>query len=173
MTIAIYPGSFDPITNGHLDIVIRAAKLFEKLFIGVYDTPSSKHLIFTTEERVDLARQATAHLPNVEVEAFTGLTVDFAKQKGAQTMVRGLRMSGDFEREFNMAMMNKKLYPELELVCLMANIEYQFLSSSILKETASLGGGIDSLVPKHVAVSLREKVKSGVQIDYQEGSSIP
>lgn len=172
MTIAIYPGSFDPITNGHLDIATRAAKLFEKLIIGVYDLPS-KHLIFTTEERVGLIRQAIVHQPNIEVEAFGGLTVDFAKKVRAQAMVRGLRMSGDFEREFNMAMMNKKLYPDLELICLMANLEYQFISSSLLKEAASLGGNIDELVPKHVAKALRKKVKGKPQINYQEGSSIP
>ena len=156
MTIAIYPGSFDPITNGHLDIATRAAKLFDKLIIGVYDTPD-KRLLFTTEERVNLARETTADLPNVEVQSFSGLTVDFAKKVGAQAMVRGLRMSTDFEREFDMAMMNKKLFPELELVCLMANLKYQFLSSSILKEVASLGGNINDLVPKPVVVALKRK----------------
>jgi len=159
LTIAIYPGSFDPITNGHLDIATRAAKLFEKLIIGVYDVPD-KNVWFTTNERVELIKQAIANLPNVEVEAYTGLTVDFAKKVKAQTIVRGLRMSGDFEREFDMAMLNKKLYPELELVCLMPTLEYQFLSSSLLKEAASLGGNIDDLVPKHVAAALRRKVNS-------------
>jgi len=159
LTIAIYPGSFDPITNGHLDIATRAAKLFDKLIIGIYDTPN-KHLLFTTKERVELARQAVVGLANVEVESFTGLTVDFAKKVKAQTMVRGLRMSGDFEREFDMAMMNRRLFPELELVCLMANPEYQFLSSSLLKEAASLGGNIKDFVPKHVAAVLRRKVKN-------------
>ena len=127
MTVAIYPGSFDPITNGHLDIATRAAKLFDKLVIGVFDIPE-KHLLFTTEERVDLVRQAIADLPNVDVESFTGLTVDFIRKVGAQTIVRGLRVGADFEREFDMALMNKKLYPELEMVCLMANHQYQFLS---------------------------------------------
>ena len=156
MTIAIYPGSFDPITNGHLDIATRAAELFTKLIIGVYDAPS-KSLLFTTEERVDLVRQAIINLPNVEVESFTGLTVEFAHKVGAQVMVRGLRMSADFEREFEMALMNKRLSPELELVCLMASLEYQFLSSSLLKEAASLGGNIDDFVPKPVAAALRRK----------------
>jgi len=157
LTIAIYPGSFDPITNGHLDIATRAAKLFEKVIIGVYDVPD-KNILFTTEERIELIRQAIANLPNVEVEAYSGLTVNFAKKVKAQAMVRGLRMSADFEREFDMAMLNKKLYPELELVCLMPSLEYQFLSSSLLKESASFGGNIDNLVPKPVAEALRRKV---------------
>ncbi|MBA7677423.1 Phosphopantetheine adenylyltransferase [subsurface metagenome] len=159
MTIAIYPGSFDPITNGHLDIATRAAKLFEKLIISVYNTPN-KRLLFTTKERVELTKKATANLPNVKVEAFSELTVDFAKKVKAQVMIRGLRMSADFEREFDMAMMNKRMSPELEVVCLMASMEYQFLSSTLLKEAASLGGNIDDLVPKDVAIALRKKVHS-------------
>jgi len=159
LTIAIYPGSFDPITNGHLDIATRAANLFEKLIIGVYNSPD-KHLLFTTEERVELVRQAIVNLPKVEVEAFSGLTVDFAKKVGAQVTVRGLRMSGDFVKEFDMAMMNKNLFPELEVVCLMATLKYQFLSSSLLKEAASLGGNIEGLVPQHVAVALRRKAQN-------------
>ena len=157
MTIAIYPGSFDPITNGHLDIATRAAKLFQKLIIGVYDTPA-KHLLFTTEERVSLARQAIANLPNVDVEAFNGLAVDFAKKVNAQAVVRGLRVGADFEREFDMALMNKNLSPDCELVCLMSSHKYQFLSSSLLKEVASLNGHINDLVPEPVAAALRKKV---------------
>jgi pantetheine-phosphate adenylyltransferase len=159
LTVAIYPGTFDPITNGHLDIATRAAKIFEKLIIGVYDTPN-KQLLFTTDERVKLTRQAVAELPNVEVVSFTGLTANFAAGLGVRVMVRGLRAGADFEREFELAMMNKKLAPELELVCLMARLEYQFLSSSLLKEAASLGGNIDSLVPKHVVEALQEKTES-------------
>jgi len=159
LAIAIYPGSFDPITNGHLDIAARAAKLFEKVIIIVYESPN-KSLLFTADERVELIKQAIANLPNVEVEPFTGLTVDFAKRVGAKVMVRGLRMSADFEREFDMAMMNRKLFPELELVCLMATLQYQFLSSSLLKEAASLGGNINDLVPEHVAEAIRKKVCS-------------
>jgi len=159
LTIAIYPGRFDPITNGHLDIATRAAKLFDKLIIAVYENPSTP-LLFTTEERMELIRQAIVDVPNIEVQPFSELTVKFAKKVKAQIMVRGLRISADFEREFDMAMMNKKLFPGLELVCLMANIQYQFLSSSLLKEAASLGGNIDDLVPKHVAIALKKKLQS-------------
>jgi pantetheine-phosphate adenylyltransferase len=158
LNIAIYPGSFDPITNGHLDIATRAAKIFDKLIIGVYETPN-KPLLFSTEERVELIRKSIADLPNVKVEPFRGLTVNFAKRVKARAMVRGLRMSADFEREFDMAMMTKKLFPALEFVCLMSSVEYQFLSSSLLKEAASLGGAIDDLVPKHVAAALRKKFR--------------
>jgi pantetheine-phosphate adenylyltransferase len=158
LTVAIYPGSFDPITNGHLDITTRAAKIFDKLFIGIYDFPD-KRLLFTTAERIELARQAVKGLPNVEVDSFSGLVVDFARKVKAQTIVRGLRMSADFEREFDMAMMNKRLAPELELICLMSSLDYQFLSSSLLKEAASLGGNIDDLVPKNVAIALKNKVR--------------
>jgi len=156
LTLAVYPGSFDPITNGHLDIATRAAGLFDRLIIGIYDSPD-KRLLFSTEERVEMARQATAHLPNVEVEAYSVLTVKFAKQKQAQVMVRGLRMTSDFEREFELAMMNRKLYPELEMVAFMANLKYQFLSSSLLKEAASLSGDINDLVPPNVAEALKRK----------------
>ena len=159
MTIAIYPGSFDPITNGHLDIAIRTAKLFDKLIIGVFDTPN-KPLLFSTEERVELVRQATSNLANVETQSYSGLTIDFAHKVNANAMVRGLRMSGDFEREFDMAMMNRKLSPDLELICLMSNLKYQFVSSSMLKEAALLGGKIADLVPKPVAEALKRKAGS-------------
>jgi pantetheine-phosphate adenylyltransferase len=159
LTIAVYPGSFDPITNGHLDIVTRAARFFDKIIIGVFER-SNKHLIFSIGERVDLARRAVANLPNVEVKSFSGLTVDFAKQEKAQVMIRGLRMNADFEKEFEMAMMNRKLSPELDLLCLMASQEYQFLSSSLLKEVARLNGNINDLVPEHVAEALIRKVHS-------------
>ena len=158
MTIAIYPGSFDPITNGHIDIATRAARLFDKVVIAIFEMPG-KQLTFTSEERVELARRAIVGLPNVEVKAFTELAVNFAKKVGAKAMVRGLRMSADFEREFEMALMNKKLAPELELVCLMSKLEYQFLSSSLLKEAAKLGGSINELVPKHVAEAIISKVQ--------------
>ena len=156
MTVALYPGSFDPITNGHIDIAIRASKLFDRIILGIFANPD-KRLTFTLEERVDLATRAVSHLPKVEVMPYNIITVEFARQVNAQVLVRGLRMSADYEREFEMAMLNKKLYPELELVCFMSSQEYQFLSSSLMKEVASLGGNINSLVPKHVAEALRSK----------------
>ena len=156
MTIAIYAGSFDPVTLGHLDIIQRGASIFDELVVGVYDRPE-KRLLFSTEERVQMAQQAVVKLKNVRVQSYSGLTVDFAKQVGAQVMVRGLRMSSDFEREFEMAMMNKKLAPELELVCFMASLQYQFLSSSLLKEVAQLGGCLEDMVPDHVAKALIRK----------------
>jgi pantetheine-phosphate adenylyltransferase len=160
VTIAVYPGSFDPITNGHLDIAIRAAKLFDKLIIGIYDTPD-KRILFSTDERVDLVKRSVTGIPNVEVTSFTKLTVEFAMDMGAKALVRGLRMVTDFEREFEMALMNKKLYPDLELVCLMTGLQYQFLSSSLLKEVAGLGGDITNMVPEHVASALKKKLSSG------------
>lgn len=170
MTVAVYAGTFDPITNGHLDVAVRAARLFEKLYIGVYDSPAAvrpassgsaaagRGLLFTAQERVAMAKEATKHVPNIEVVSFTGLVVDFAASVGAQTIVRGLRMVSDFEREFETALMNQKLRPDLEVVCLMTNLQYQFLSSSLLKEVVGLGGEVDSLVPKHVAKALKAKL---------------
>ena len=158
MTIALYPGSFDPITYGHLDIATRAARLFDKIVIGVYAKPN-KNLFFSTTERVRLIKKAVAGMANVEVTSFTGLTVNFARQLGARVMVRGLRMSSDFELEFEMAMMNRQLAPEVEVVGLMARAEYQFLSSTLLKEIAALDGDIASLVPGHVAQAMKQKIK--------------
>ena len=159
MITAIYPGSFDPVTNGHLDIIARASKLFEKLVIGIYDRPD-KNLLFTTDERLELVQKSITTLPRVDVRVFSGMTVSFAKEMKAQTIVRGLRMSADFEREFDLAMMQKTLYPEIEIVCLMSDLKYQFLSSSLLKEAARLGGDISELVPRHVVIALKEKFSS-------------
>lgn len=158
MTVAVYAGTFDPITNGHLDIAVRAARLFDKLIIGVYDAPAGKTILFSTAERVALAKKATEDVANIEVRPFTGMVVQFARDVGAQTMVRGLRMSTDFEREFEMALMNKKQEPDLELICLMTSLQFQFISSSLLKEVTSLGGDIESLVPEHVAHVLKKKL---------------
>ncbi len=157
MTTAIYPGSFDPITNGHLDIVKRASSIFEKVIIAVYDIPQ-KSLLFSAEERVELARKAVVDFKNVQVTSYSGITVEYARQSKAQVLVRGLRASSDFEREFEMALMNKKLAPDIELVCFMANLRYQFLSSSLLKEIIKLGGNLDDMVPPHVSAALKKKL---------------
>ncbi len=157
MTTAIYPGSFDPITNGHLDVAQRAARVFDRVIIGVYDTPEKK-LMFSQAERVELARKAVKNTSNIEVQPYSGLTVDFAKKVGAPVIVRGLRVSADFEFEFDLAMMTNKLSPELEMVCFMASPQYQFLSSSLLKEVALLGGKVDDWVPPNVAQAVKKKM---------------
>ena len=157
MTIAFYPGSFDPITNGHLDIVKRASSIFEKVVVGVYDKPQ-KSVLFTVDERVELAARSVADFSNVEVTAYSGITVDFARKIKAQVLVRGLRASSDFEREFEIALMNNKLAPDIELVCFMANLRYQFLSSSLLKEIIQLGGNLDDMVPTHVSIALKNRL---------------
>jgi pantetheine-phosphate adenylyltransferase len=143
---------------GHVDIAERAAALFERLIVAVYDDPP-KTLLFTVEERVGLMTKALAHVHNIQVEKYSGLTVEFARKNKASAMVRGLRMISDFEREFEMALMNQKLAPEIELVCLMTRLEFEFVSSSLLKEAARLGGCIDGLVPKHVIDALKDKYR--------------
>ena len=157
MPIAVYPGSFDPITNGHIDIIKRASTLFDKLIIGIYENPD-KQLLFSLKQRVELVEEAIADLPNVCVDSYSGLTVEFVRKVRGKVMIRGLRANSDFEREFEMALMNKKLAPDVELLCLMASSEYQFLSSSLLKEVATLGGCLDGMVPAHVAAALKEKL---------------
>ena len=156
MTRALYPGTFDPIHNGHVDIAARAASLFDELIIGVYDSPP-KTLTFDTPQRLSLARDALAHLPNVRVTPYHGLTVAFAREVGASALVRGLRAISDFEFEFQMALTNKKLAPDIEFVCLMTSLEYAYLSSSILKEIAMLGGEIAGLAPERVQMALHAR----------------
>jgi pantetheine-phosphate adenylyltransferase len=155
---ALYPGSFDPITNGHLDIATRASKLFDRTVIGVFATPS-KHLTFTLDERVAMAKEATKNLPKVEVLPYASITVEFAREIKATVLVRGLRMVGDFEWEFEMAMMNQLLAPGLETICFMASQEYQFLSASLIKEVAGLGGRtkLGKFIPPNVYDALKKK----------------
>jgi pantetheine-phosphate adenylyltransferase len=153
MASGVYPGSFDPVHNGHVDVASRAAKLFDRLVIGVYDVPP-KALLFSTGERSDLCREAMKHLPNVEVKSFKGLAVDFARDSGAQFIVRGLRAGFDFETEFEMALMWRNLAPDIDVVCMMSSLEYQFLYSSRIKEVAQLGGDVANLVPPKVAAEL-------------------
>jgi len=156
MVTALYPGSFDPVTVGHVDIASRAAIQFEKLVVAVYDTPS-KNLLFTTDEREQLMKDACSHISNVEVIRFSGLVVRFAKDIGAGAIVRGLRSGSDFEYEFDMAFMNRKLEPEVDLVCFMTSQDYMFVSASLLKEVARLGGDIKDMVPPNVAEAVYSK----------------
>ena len=138
MTTALYPGSFDPITNGHLDIIKRASSIFDKVVIGVYDIPL-KSLLFSIDERVDLVKNAVADYKNIDVRAYSGMTVEFARQMNAKVVVRGLRASSDFEREFEMALMNKKLAPDVELMCFMANLEVSVLKLKPAKRNNQAG----------------------------------
>ena len=161
MTIAIYQGSFDPLTNGHLDVAVRASKMFEHLIIAVFDTPE-KRVLFSTQERVELCRRSTEHLPNVEIRTYTGLTVDFAHDIGAVAMVRGLRSISDFDNEFAMDMMNRNLHPDLPTVYLITRTEYTFVSSTLIKEVSRYGGNVNNLVPESVAEALQEKFRVSV-----------
>ena len=155
--IAVCPGSYDPVTNGHLDVIARAAGVFEELVVAVIDASVRKsNALFSVEERVGFITEATAHLPNVRVESFDQLIVAFARQQGATAIVKGLRAISDFEYEFEMNQLNRKLAPDIESVYLMASPQYSFLSSSGIKEMATFGGDISDLVPPCVAVRLQE-----------------
>ncbi len=156
--IAVYPGSFDPITWGHVDIARRARKLFEKLIVAVSAEPP-KETLFSAQERLRLAAEALKDIPGVEVVPFKGLLVDFVRSVGAVAIVRGMRAVSDFEYEFKMAWMNRRLCPEIETVFLIPSEEYAYLSSSLVKEIASLGGDVSSMVPPGVAQALREKLR--------------
>ena len=156
MNVALYPGTFDPVHYGHIDIATRSADMFGRLVIGVYDRPL-KNLLFSTEERVALVRRALAHLPNVIVTSYSGLTVEFARRQGASMMVRGLRVTYDFELEYQMALTNRSLAPEVETVLLVTSLQYAFVSSSIVKEVALAGGCVDKMVPGFVQRALKGK----------------
>lgn len=155
-TTAIYPGTFDPVTMGHIDIARRAAAIFDRVILAVYDTPA-KTLVFSTPERVAMAKRALSDLDNLEVRSFNGLLVEFARQVQAKVIVRGLRAVSDFEIETQMALMNRKMAPEVEVVFLVASLEYNFLSASLLKEIIKLGGPSEGLVPDFVVDALRQK----------------
>ena len=155
MRTALYPGSFDPVTNGHMDIIARASRLFDTLFVGIYANPR-KDLLFSLDDRVRMLTTAVRQWPNVQVKSFANLTVECAQELGADVLVRGLRAVTDFEYEFQLAAMYQQLRPDLEVVCLMTSVKYSFLSASLVKEVAKLGGDVDAFVPGVVAAQLRE-----------------
>ena len=157
---AIYPGSFDPLTNGHLDVIQRAAKLFDRVIVAVAEN-ESKHPLFTLTERVALVKQAVAKLPNVEADSFGTLLVEYVAERKAQAIVRGLRAVSDFEFEFQLALMNRKLDEKIETIFMMPKDTYTFLSSRIVKEIARLGGDVRAFVPPNVQVALKKKLKTG------------
>ncbi|WP_066896632.1 pantetheine-phosphate adenylyltransferase [Clostridium nigeriense] len=156
MNIAIYPGSFDPITNGHLDIITRGAKIYDKLIVAVL-VNVDKRCLFTIEERVDLIKRVTKHIDNVEVLSFDGLLVDFAKLHNSKVILKGLRTMSDFEYEFQMALMNSKLDSDIETVFMMTSSAYSYVSSSSVKQVAKFGGNIRGLVPEELISEVKDK----------------
>jgi pantetheine-phosphate adenylyltransferase len=157
MRIAVYPGGFDPVTNGHLDLVKRSAQLFDRVIVAVVQA-RGRDTMFEFEERVELFREAVADMPTVQVEGYTGLTVEFARQKGAVAMVRGIRAVSDFETEFSQALMNRKMAPEVESVYLMTGQEFLYVSASRIREVSRLGYDVADLVPAHVRTAIRKKL---------------
>ena len=158
MTLALYPGKFDPVTNGHLDIIERAHSLFDQVIVGVVKSSST---VFSTEERVAMLRDSTASIGNVRVEIIPRLTVEFAHELGAKALVRGIRAVTDFEYEFDMALMNKKMQPEIDSIFLMTNVNYLFVSASRIRELAGFGRDISEFVPPAVAEALKRKYGQG------------
>lgn len=156
MRTVIYPGSFDPLTNGHLDVIQRAAKLFDRVIVAVAHNERKKP-IFILEERVQLVAEAIKHIPHAEADSFDGLLVDFVEKRGGQAIIRGLRAVSDFEFEFQLALMNRKLNERIETIFMMPKDTYTFLSSSIVKEIVRLGGDVSSFVPAHVQAALKAK----------------
>lgn len=164
MTKVLFPGTFDPIHFGHIDIATRASRLFSEVVVAVYDKPL-KNLLFAPEKRIELSREALKHLPNVSVVGFSGLTVSFAEEIGATAIVRGLRVFSDFEFEFRMALANRRLKPKIDTIALITTEDNTFLSASTVKEIASLGGDVSSMVPEHVNKALKARyqdLESGV-----------
>jgi pantetheine-phosphate adenylyltransferase len=158
MTLAVYPGSFDPLTNGHVDIITRGSRLFDRIVVAILRN-AEKSPLFTMAERVDIAREVFKSLPNVEVDTFEGLLVDYVAKRNAQVIVRGLRAVSDFEYEFQMALMNQRLNPKIETVFMMPAEQYTYTSSRLIKEVFALGGRIEGLVPSQVEQRLRAKVR--------------
>lgn len=158
MKIAVYPGSFDPVTNGHIDILERTSKIFDRVVVAVIHN-ITKQALFTLDERVDFIKESVGHLPNVEVESFSGLLADYLKEKKANVIIRGLRTMTDFEYESHVSMMNKHLLPEIDTIFVMADSKYIFVSSSGIKEASLLGGKIGDMVPPIVEAGLKQKVE--------------
>ncbi len=158
MRIAVYPGTFDPVTNGHIDLIRRARAAFSQVVVGVAENPG-KGTLFSVEERVEMLQQATCRLAGVKVEPFGGLSVSFARRKKARVILRGLRMLTDFEYEFQLALTNRRLDPHVETVFLMPSPEYSYVSSRLIKEAAGLGADVRGLVPSFVARRLKERLK--------------
>lgn len=158
MRTAVYPGSFDPITNGHLDVIQRASRLFDRVIVAVAIN-DSKTPLFTMARRKELARESVKHLPNVEVDTFTGLLVEYVSSKGGEAVIRGLRAVSDFEFEFQLALMNRKLNEHVETIFMMPKESYTFISSRMIKEIARLGGDVSSFVPSHVESALKSKFR--------------
>jgi pantetheine-phosphate adenylyltransferase len=156
MVRAVVPGTFDPIHKGHIDIILRATNLFDEVIVSVYDRPL-KSLLFSPEQRIDLVQQAFPNEPRISVMGFSSLTVEFCQKVGAQVIVRGLRVFSDFEYEFRMGLANHRLAPDIETVSLITNEEHSFLSSSTVREIASLGGNVSSMVPPHVKIALQNR----------------
>ena len=157
MKIAIYPGSYDPITNGHLDIIERSSKLFDKIIVAVARNAEKGSALFSEFERIPLINTSISHLKNVEVDSFEGLLVSYAAEKNANAIIRGLRALSDFEFEFKMALMNRSLKEEISTVFMMPHEKYTHISSSLVKEVASLGGDVSAYVPEHVEIALKER----------------
>ena len=158
MSVAVYPGSFDPITNGHIDVIRRGTKVFDRLVVAVADNPA-KQSLFTKDERVEMIKDATKSFRNADVDAFDGLVVDYVRRKKASVILRGIRTISDFEYEYQMALTNRTFAPDIETVFVMTHEEYSFVSSRLIKEAVSMGGDVSSFVPKEVEAKLKKKFK--------------